>query len=251
MDDEVERLRRQAEIRKRRLLERSSDRLRLIYPNYEESANSESMESIENAGYGKSSKSKLIGDDDNSSDGLNSSRVSTSGTFPPFSRDKIAEKIEKQGSSSDLRVVSFVEYWNQGEFETLRKAGSCILGLFLFLIHNFVPDSYSCRFFPAKTRINSVSGIISFFMYQLLIFQLYLYSYFRFLFNSTGSNSSKNKKWCNFIFGCNDTRKVDYFVIMNNVVQYTFAIRNLISEWFLLVTFYLCVDFLHSPFLAN
>ncbi|OII70769.1 uncharacterized protein cubi_00914 [Cryptosporidium ubiquitum] len=258
MDDEVEKLRKQAEIRKRRLLERSSARLKLIYPNYEESTNNESFESIPDDESGEFSKAKLIKNDndldynkdnDSISDGFNTSRVSTSSTFPAFSQGKIYEETEEKDFCSDFRLVSYIEYWNQGESDRLRKIGSCILGVLLFLTHNFVPDSFSFQFLPVK--INSISGIISFFIYQILISQIYFYNYFRLLIVPTGSNKVEKKTLCKIILGCNSTQKVDYFVAMNNIIQYALAIKNFISEWLLLVTFYSFVSFIHSSFLTN
>ncbi|XP_666091.1 hypothetical protein [Cryptosporidium hominis TU502] len=251
MNDEVEKLRRQAEIRKRKLLERSSDRLKLIYPNYEESENNVSLESITDVRYGESSKSKPISECKSSISETNSRKISTNGTFSDFSQEEIGDQRKKQDSRSGLKLVSYIEYWNQKEFEKFRKVGSCILGIFLFMIHNFVPDSCLYQFFSAKIRINSISGIVSFIVYQFLVSQVYLYSYFSIFLNYSGSNDSENKKWYKSIFGCNNTQKVDYLVIMNNIIQFAIATKNFISEWFLLVTFYSFFSFIHIYFLAN
>ncbi|KAK9173408.1 hypothetical protein CmeUKMEL1_02600 [Cryptosporidium meleagridis] len=251
MSDEVERLRRQAEIRKRRLLERSSDRLKLIYSNYEESESKESFESIAGVRYGESSKSKLLSKYESSINETNSRETGKNGTLSDFSWEEIGNQRMKQDSRSGLELISYIEYWNQKEFKKFRKAGSCILGIFLFMIHNFVPDSCLYQFFPAKIRINSISGIISFILYQFLVFQVLLYRYFCLFLNYSGSNYSENKKWYKFIFGCNNSQKMDYLVIMNNIIQFSIAARNFISEWFLLVTFYSFVSFIHICFLAN
>lgn len=258
MEDDVERLRQQAEIRKRRLLERSSSRMKLIYPNYEESSSTESSESIKNGRLRESSRAEsfakkdCFGDNSGGSDCLNASRASTSCTVPAFSRDGVASEGETEKQTSDLEknMVSYVEYWNRKESEILRKVGPCILGMLLFTAHHFAPDSSLLFFFPV--RINSLSGIISFCIYQLLILQVHIYTYFCSLPRFSNSNShGENKMWCNFILGCKNTQKLDKFATINILIQYGLAVKNIISEWLYLVTFYSLTGFICSPFLSN
>lgn len=261
MEDDVERLRRQAEIRKRRLLERSSARMKLINPNYEESSNAESLESILDDGPGKSFRTNLIaksgcfGDEVNNSGGsdhFNLSRASTSCTVPAFPQDGVTsgEEGEQQSPDSDLKMLSYVEYWNRKESDFLRKAGPCVLGVLLFAAHHFAPDSSSLLLFPVRT--NSVSGIIAFCIYQLFIFQAHVYTYFCSLTRPSNSSShGGNKVWCNFFLGCKNTQKLDKFATIHILIQYGFALRSLVSEWLYLVTFYFLTGLFSSPFIST
>ncbi|KAJ1606294.1 transmembrane domain-containing protein [Cryptosporidium canis] len=251
--DEVERLRRQAEIRKRRLLERSSARMKLIYPNYEESSNCESNESALDDGYGGLMKSESVAKGDHfdhedvgPDEGyqFSASRVSTSSTFPAYFREGASEETTKRGPSPGPRTPPYIEYWNRRELGRLRRVGSCVLGILLFVAHHFVPDSFS-------SRVSSVSGIALFSICQLLAIQASFYGYSRSFLRFAGPRDCGNRTWSSLILGCASTRELDSFALLSILVQYGVAVKNVISEWLHLVTFYFITSLLSGTALTN
>ncbi|KAF7456112.1 putative integral membrane protein [Cryptosporidium felis] len=237
--DQAEILRKQAEIRKRKVLERSSERLRLIYPNFEEEpsdSGSADLRTEDALGTNKRVYSNL-------------SRASTDSTF--HSREKLittenfSDKCPEEDSfettfSKELEVTGFLELWGTRKSRVSKRLGSSFLGATLFILHSFVPSNFGIF----GIRPSSISGILSFLLFQLAFSLMIVCSQMLNYFSL--DRARKDLGWGHFIFGSKGLRRQKHNLFVYNTLQQISVAKSVTSDWFLLVTVYFFLNALYN-----
>ncbi|KAH8741957.1 hypothetical protein FG386_002332 [Cryptosporidium ryanae] len=209
MENEEEIYRKSVEIRKKKLLERGNSRLRLLCPGHEE---------LKNASANETKGTNVKG---------------------------LPENCNKDGFSSVLNedfcvnVGTFIKFMND-DASKVRKIIPFIIGLILFYLHNYISREINIYgYYPSNT-----SGLILFAFFQLLVIKFSLIKYFQLNLKAI----QKEKVKLHHIFISYDPVKANYIDLLSDIFQLAIAIRNVVSEWFILLSTYVAINSISNLF---
>ncbi|OII77884.1 hypothetical protein cand_038400 [Cryptosporidium andersoni] len=215
-------VKKQAKARKQRLLGSSNVRMRLICPTYDE------METDRNEEIMDEEEFRFM----NSMDSVKT--CNTKLTFP--------------------------EFWYMYS-KQLRVFICSSLGFLLYIVHNFISDEYQYL----GIKLNDISGIYIFSLAQLLIIQYVIILYYwepvefkmidRYITYKDDEFNCKPNLSCNFAesfhilklySSTNILERINVIGNTKRTIECIFLIKNIISDWFILLSIYLTTEWVIS-----
>lgn len=128
---------------------------------------------------------------------------------------------------------TFLGFLNSDASKTKRVASS-IIGVTLFCLHNYMPNNTNIYGY----YLANSSGIVSFVIFQVLVTQLFFIKYFR----ANSTTGRKDKTRLHYISKSYNPGKTGYINLISDVLEINIALKNIVSEWFMLLSSYVVMD---------
>ncbi|KAH7649273.1 hypothetical protein FG379_001630 [Cryptosporidium bovis] len=223
MESEADIYKRRIELKKKKLLERGNSRLKLLCPGHEELRGDLSVDrnQSENADSNETENISVI-----------ESTVEYNKTNSAFISSKDSgKKVDFEGTKT------FIEFMN-GDISKIRKIISFIIGVILFFLHNYISsDANVYGYYPSNT-----SGLILFVGFQIFIIKLALIKYFQLNLKVI----REKNVYIYHIFTSYDPGKADYIDLISDIYQFIIAIKNIVSEWYILLSTYVVINSIYN-----
>ncbi|KAL7066695.1 hypothetical protein ACR3K2_28490 [Cryptosporidium serpentis] len=156
--------------------------------------------------------------------------------------------------------VTFPEFWYMYS-KQLRIFICSFLGFLLYIVHNFINDEYQYL----GIKLNNISGIYIFTLVQLLIIQYVIILYYwepvkfkmidGYITYKDDELNCKPNLSCNFAESSdilklysltNILERINVIGNTKRIIEYIFLIKNIISDWFILLSIYLTTEWIIS-----